>query len=773
MKLTIDNFDSLGARDYTATLDGERPPRVHRRLNRPAELRAWLLASDAQFVVPVRGARVVLIRNDDEKIFTGYVTAAPGYEYLGWGERGPVYRYALSAAGDESLLDEKTLPRRAPFTNRAAGNALQQLAEDLLPGAFGFAGVEDLTLIPSYPVDSRKPWSEHAAALAVCSRAAYRAHDAQLFFRAVGAVEHSLDEAAPPFCPEGLKLSASHRLVNDVTVVGYVEPRAYVKDYFLGDGYSLHFYLSEVPFGRFGSVLLDEEYTDPVLRPTRWLVSDAAHAVAVAGGKLSIEGGATVRFAEPIELGGALVLQHGNISFTAASDGLIGGLYTGDVAPANCFAGFQLTAAGAQSLIGALVSGAPAGTTVTTVAGHRYVLTTRISAPEIYRRGQTFHSSPHPAGDGRGGAANVSAVRVILEVHDIDPNNPPTIVAASTVLFDGSLPAAPDYCTYALMNSAAGAGLHASVAFTRILRAVDAEVRSCKLAASYRTRLVGALSDGAECGVYSTPELSFFPAYVPAANEKIVVSYRASGRAVARVCDPASIAANTAGTDDGVRGQVISLAAPVARTTDDCEQAALAFLDDSTQPAWSGEYAAWSGFLPGGASDVLPGDALAVSVPSRAADFRAIVREVEIEATDLAGDNAQYVIKFANDSAAPLAFEFETAANAAVPEQAATAPANGVPLAPLTEAEVIDVTSTSVMIDTHADPYPGGGFEVRRSDAGWGPDNDRNLIGRFTGQIAYLARLSRVQDFYLRPYDGSAPPRYARDSVLLHVDYPL
>ena len=86
---------------------------------------------------------------------------------------------------------------------------------------------------------------------------------------------------------------------------------------------------------------------------------------------------------------------------------------------------------------------------------------------------------------------------------------------------------------------------------------------------------------------------------------------------------------------------------------------------------------------------------------------------------------------------------------------------------------MIDVTSTSVMIDTHADPPPGGGFEVRRSDAGWGPDNDRNLIGRFTGQIAYLARLSRVQDFYLRPYDGSAPPRYSRDSVLLHVDYPL
>ena len=770
MKLTIDNFDGAGARNYTAALDADRPPRVHRRLNRPAELRASLVAGDAQFVVPTRGARVVLARNDGEKIFTGYLAVAPEYEYLGWGARGPVYRYALRAAGDEFLLDNKTLPRRAPFTHRAAGDALKQLAEDLRPGTFGCGGVEDLAIIPGYFVDSRKPWSEHAAALALLSRASYRAHDGQLFFRPVGAVEHALDEAAPLFCPDALKLSASQRLVNDVTVVGYVEPSAYVKDYFLGDGYTLHFYLSEVPYGRSTSLLLDEEYTGSALRPTAWLLNDPAHAVAVAGGKLRIEGGATVRFAEAIELGGALVLRHGDISFTAASDGALGGLYTGAVSLADCFAGFRVTPSGAQSVIAPIVNGAPAGTTMTTIAGHRYVLTTRLYASEIFRRTQTFHSSPHPAASGRGGAAIAAAVRVILEAHDLDPNNPPTIVSASTVLFDGRLPAAPDFCTYALLD---GAGLHASLAFTCILRAMDAEVRSCSLGGNYRSRLVGALSEGAECGIYGTPELSFFPAYVPAASEKIVVSYRAAGRAIARLCDTASITANATGNDDGVRGAVVSLTAPPARTTDDCEQAALAFLDDSTQPAWSGEYAVWNGSLPGAASDVLPGDALAVNVPSRAAAFRAIVREVEIEAADLAGDAAHYAIKFSTDSAEPLAFQLGPAANAAVPEQAATAPANGAPLAPLTEAEVIDVTSTSVMIDTHADPPAGGGFEIRRSDAAWGADNDRNLIGRYTDPVLFLARLSRVQDFYIRQYDASAPPRYSQHSALLHVDYPL
>ena len=337
MILTIDNFDGSGPRDYTAALDADRPPRVHRRLAQPAELRASLIARDTELVVPTRGARVILSRNNGDKIFTSYVVAPPEYEYLGWGERGPVYRYALRATSDEALLDRKTLPRRVPFTNRSAGDALAQLADDLLPGAFATAAVEDLAAIPSYTADPRKPWSAHAAALALRSRAAYRAHDGQLFFRPIGAVEHTLAETAPGFCADALKLAGSPSLVNDVTVVGYVEPQAYVKDYFLGDGYTLRFYLSEVPFARSTSVLLDEEYTDAVLRPTRWVVSDPAHAVSISGGKLRIEGSATIRFAEQIEFGGALVLQHGDISFAAASDGVVGGLYTGAVSLAMLF----------------------------------------------------------------------------------------------------------------------------------------------------------------------------------------------------------------------------------------------------------------------------------------------------------------------------------------------------------------------------------------------------------------------------------------------------
>jgi len=63
--------------------------------------------------------------------------------------------------------------------------------------------------------------------------------------------------------------------------------------------------------------------------------------------------------------------------------------------------------------------------------------------------------------------------------------------------------------------------------------------------------------------------------------------------------------------------------------------------------------------------------------------------------------------------------------------------------------------------------------EVRAHDFGWGVANDRNLLGRFTAQTFSLPRLARTQNYFLRLYDSSSPPRYSRYSAALHVDYPL
>ncbi len=63
--------------------------------------------------------------------------------------------------------------------------------------------------------------------------------------------------------------------------------------------------------------------------------------------------------------------------------------------------------------------------------------------------------------------------------------------------------------------------------------------------------------------------------------------------------------------------------------------------------------------------------------------------------------------------------------------------------------------------------------EVRYSDKGWGADNNRNLVGRFTSSSFTLTRFARAQDYFLRSYDSSTPPKYSRYSTALHVDYPL
>ncbi len=154
--------------------------------------------------------------------------------------------------------------------------------------------------------------------------------------------------------------------------------------------------------------------------------------------------------------------------------------------------------------------------------------------------------------------------------------------------------------------------------------------------------------------------MQFYPQYIPAANESIAVTYRGRGRARARVTDPVSIAALRRDSDDGVRGGVCEIAIPLPRTSGDCETAALALQDDSGQ-GWVGEYRAWSPFLPGGAADIVPGDGLRIDAASRGASFTAIVREVDVDLVDLAGENSRYTLKFVDAGDPALDFEFQTA----------------------------------------------------------------------------------------------------------------
>jgi hypothetical protein len=542
----------------------------------------------------------------------------------------------------------------------------------------------------------------------------------------------------------------------------------------------LKFYLSQSPFAQAKPALIDEEYLGPSLDPTTWVVNDPSSAVSVVAQTLQIAGGTgvdgqtTVSFLEQIELGGALELQHGDVSFTAASQGVLGGLYAGAISAAGCLAGFQITPSGAGSNIQALISGTLTGPVIATTPSHQYFFTTYLYSMEVYRSGETYHSSLHPAGSGWGGAAVAADVRFVLEVQDIDPSNPATLVAPATVLYDDVIDGTPGFCTYALVNAVS---MQCSIAYTYVAHISLAEVRTALPSASYITQLVGALSDGAECEITSDPSLDFYPQYVPVLNQLIVASYRGSGRAVAQVQNATSVASLENGVDDGTRGAVRVAKNPEARTDVDCENAALAILDDATGVAWSGTYETWSDFLPGAAGDIFPGDTITLNVPSRGASFTATVREVEIQIADPADDRGFYTIGFANDLAAPLAIEYTASATTIalqdMPPLLETTQVGAYYQVDLTEAQITAVTSTTVSVDAGLAPASGYGIEVRENDYGWGQANDRNLLGRFNTQTFTLARLAETQDYFLRLYDSSSPPKYSRYSAALHVDYPL
>jgi hypothetical protein len=300
----------------------------------------------------------------------------------------------------------------------------------------------------------------------------------------------------------------------------------------------------------------------------------------------------------------------------------------------------------------------------------------------------------------------------------------------------------------------------------------NVEVRSMIPGQAFRTRLTGALADGGESYISTAGELHFYPPYPPQQNEQIIVSYRASGRAIARVQDPNSVASHNVGVDQGRRSWVRRMSVPPAPTSIDCENAALALLDDSVQQAWAGEYRIVSDCLP--ANDVLPGDAVQIAAPSQQANFSAIVREADIAVTSLAYDRSEYAIRFSNDAAEMLARKFsKTTVPDPLPAAFTTSgPSSSLFLPALSGVQVTDVIATQITIDTGTAPPAGGGFEVRRSDGGWGPGSDGNLVGRYTTQSIVLPRLSRIQDYVLRQYDGSTPGKYSRQSALVHVDYP-
>jgi hypothetical protein len=312
-----------------------------------------------------------------------------------------------------------------------------------------------------------------------------------------------------------------------------------------------------------------------------------------------------------------------------------------------------------------------------------------------------------------------------------------------------------------------GLQLIGSMGYCRITQIGSAWVVSTLPSGVKMTRLIGVAGEGVDCKVSSAGKVTFFAGRIPVAGELVTVTYRIQQRAVARLQNTASVTAEAAGGMPGTARWLGSVLKPEARSSLDCESAALAVLSFATSRA----AAAAGTYVAVNPADVWPGDVLAIT--SGGQTMNMVVRRVEIVNGMTCPEMLTYSMAFANDWAEGLGLTLsETiAANALLPQTALSAPGNV--LANLQQLQMVSATGTALQVDAGTAPPAGGGFEVRRRDGDFGPRVDQDLVLRSPVRSFSIPREGQVEHYYVRMYDGSTPPLYSRFSSAVFTDLPV
>jgi len=780
--LTIDNLDGNGAIDYSAALCADAPLSIERVLNTPSRCSGALQVgspanpgASSALLVPVRRGRVVVNSLSGAVLFTGYLATDPVPVFVGAGLAGPVYRVAFSAISDEWLLDKQSLTLTADGFTVPAGSLLQTLTARTAAGLFSTTEVQSGQPIGVFTPQPAQPWSTNAGNIAGSTYAAYRVLNGSLSMNPVGSVTHSLDFDAGlgdgTLQVAALNTSMVKELANDVTLSGQIEPTAYVSELFAGDGITTLFTLSDDPFRIAKPTLLTESFNQPAFNTQIWNVSDPGSHLALGPTGLSIAGGngfdgqTTLVAIDQVELGGSLVLEAGNVLLTSPSDGVLCGLYSGPIQRANCFAGYNVRQSAGATVLTPFVNGAEVGTTYTLLSGRTYNLRIRLHSPEMQRVLQTYYARVDGAIQAFGGGLVISPMQLVFELVDMGnaSNTPATVLYDSAVA--GAIASSPASCSFAPVDSVELTG---SMGFCTVTQTGSAWIVSTLPGGTTQTRLIGVAGEGVDCSLTSTGKLTFFSGRIPVAGEIVTVSYRLRSRAIARLEDAASIAAEAAGGMPGTARWLGKVLRPFARCSADCESAAQATLSfaSSRAAAIAGSYAAIN---PN--ADVWPGDVL--SIVANGQTINVVVRRVSIIDGNSVPDLLTYRIAFANDWAESLGVTISEAIapDSFLPPIAETT--SGAVLANLQQLTVTSATTTALQIDAGTAPPTGGGFEVRLRDWNFGPGVDQNLVLRSPVRSFSIPRTAQQERYYVRMFDASNSPLYSRLSSAFFTNLPV
>ena len=783
MQLTIDNLDGLGPIDYTAAIDASEPFEIARTLNAPSILKGALCLAASILPIPVRRGRVVVANAAGIVLFTGYLATEPVPVYAGEASPGPVYRLALSALSDEWLLDKQSWG--STVGTGIGGSSfnlfttlVQRLAPSLLTAATGVTQPPGI-----FEPGKANPWSKNAGLLANSTYNSYRALGGSLGLGGLALVQHTLSDGDGTLEVAALKTASLKELANDVTVTGALEPAAYWTELFTGDGTTAVFNLLGQPDAPNAAhaILIAEPFTESTLNLQQWQLADPGSHLSLTSAGLTVTGGngldgeTTLTAWDQLEIGGTIVLELDTVTFATGSAGVVGGLFNGTTSLANCFAGFNLRQSAGNTIATPLVDGVEAGTSLTLAPGHAYTLRLRLHCPELLRLQQAFYalvdSGTTPAVQQFGSGSVSAPAFLVFEARDqAAASNTP-----ATVLYDGTVAVSPAQVNVVPIDSLSLSG---SIGALTLTRAGTCWIRSTSSTGAAWTRLIGKASDGADCSVTSSASghVTFFAGRIPAAGETVAVSYRGRQRAVARVADPASLAAEAAGGAVGSARWLGHVAQPPARSSQDCEAAAQAILSFSANraAALGGSYEA----VNPPTADIWPGDLLILNTAGQT--LNCMIRRVSVSQQGACPEALTYRIAFANDWAEGLGIKLSETieADALLPVSALnlidSATGTTLPvhtLANLPQVTVSPAASGFLAVDAGTAPPAGGGFEVRRRDGGFGSiaagSTSGDLVLRSPVRGFSLPVAAADEIFFIRMYDASTPPLYSRFSTAI------
>jgi hypothetical protein len=403
MAITFTSTMAGASTDYVRYLFGS-PQKTDRYLD--STLLDFSLASgdNPAFVKLQRGAYITINSTKYGKWFTGYITTDPELEYLGVNAaHQPVWGYRYQATSDEYLLSLKAIGVMPTFLNATMGQILKTLVNKLAPGIFDVSNIQDGPLVAQYTVDTTKTFYNVQKELCDASSYLFYANDHKLYFMPQDSVSKTitLDGNDRHFSPNRLQIKASQNpVINDVTVLGDLEPQTYMSEYFVGTGLDADFPLIAGPYGTDSTVLLDETFSSPSLDSSKWQLTDLSGYFSISNGYMNVVGGDGTWYNNwfsslyPIPLSGKLRLTHGEWDFVPSGGncgrGVIGGLWSGGLPSnslAHCIYGVLMNA----NVLTPLVNGVSDSTqSITVDLAKRYVIRTIVEFGYAHRTRQTY-----------------------------------------------------------------------------------------------------------------------------------------------------------------------------------------------------------------------------------------------------------------------------------------------------------------------------------------------------------------------------------------------